>query len=271
MDTVFIILAAFAGVFLLYILMVMGRHGNPGLAALQGFSYAHRGLHGTGVPENSMAAFSRALEQGYGIELDLHLLKDGNLAVIHDHLLVRTTGAEGVIEDLCTEDLEKYCLEGTRQTIPTFRQVLQLYHGKAPLIVELKATGSNYKALTDTAMEQLKDYPGAYCMESFDPRCIWHLRRHYPKAVRGQLTENFVKGKGKLPFVMKFLLTHQLFNFLIYPDFVAYKFSDRKILGNFLVRKLWRTQGVTWTLKTRADHDTAVREGWLPIFEGYEP
>ncbi len=265
MHIIWIILAVFG----LYCLAVMGRRGNPRLRQILGWSYAHRGLHGENCPENSMAAFRRALNHGYGVELDLHLLKDGNLAVIHDHLLIRTTGAEGVIEDLTTEDLSRYCLEGTQETIPTFRQVLALFEGKAPLIVELKATSSNYEALVDEAMAQLKSYPGAYCVESFDPRCIHYLKRHYPKILRGQLTENF--KKGKMPWIIRFAMTHQLFNFLLTPDFVAYKFADRKTLGNFLVRKLWRVQGVTWTLKTPAEHKIAVEEGWIPIFEGYEP
>lgn len=257
--------------FLLYTLAVKGNSGKPALKKLQGWSYAHRGLHNAQRPENSMAAFRAALQKGYGIELDIHLLKDGNLAVIHDHPLVRTTGAEGKIEDMTTEELQNYRLEGTEETIPTFRQVLELFRGKAPMIVELKAIDGNHGALVEAAMVQLKDYPGDYCVESFDPRCVRYLKEHYPDVVRGQLTENFIAGKGELPWVIKFILTHQLFNFLLQPDFVAYKFTDRKNLGNFLVRKYWGTQGVTWTLKTPEEHKAAVEEGWLPIFEDYEP
>ena len=70
------------------------------LRTFQKFAYAHRGLHNEAIPENSMAAFRAALDHGYGIELDVHLLKDGNLAVIHDHSLLRTTGVEVEVEDL---------------------------------------------------------------------------------------------------------------------------------------------------------------------------
>lgn len=270
MDIALIILAVIAALLVLYALSVMGRKGHPGLEALRGWSYAHRGLHKAGVPENSMAAFRAALEKGYGIELDIHLLRDGNLAVIHDHPLVRTTGAEGVIEDLTTQQLTDYKLEGTEETIPTFRQVLDLFNGKAPIIVELKAKG-NHKELVDAAVKMLADYEGAYCIESFDPRCIYYLKKQYPHIIRGQLTENFLKGKGNLPWYLKLMLTLQLENFLIRPDFVAYKFADRKNLGNFLARKLWGVQGVTWTVKNLQDHKTAQAEGWIPIFEDYEP
>ena len=256
---------------LLYVLSTMCRKGHTGLKALQGWGYAHRGLHGNGVPENSMAAFQAALEHGYGVELDVHLLKDGNLAVIHDASLMRTTGVDIQIEDLTTEDLTKYTLEGTTETIPTFRQVLDLFAGKAPIIVELKAERGNCAALTEATCRMLETYNGAYCLESFDPRCIAWLKKNRPQLIRGQLTENFFSGKSKLHPALKFILTHQIENFLILPDFVAYRFKDRKMFSNTLARKLWGAQGVTWTIKTQADYDTAVAEGWIPIFEGFRP
>ena len=89
------VLALVAG---LTVLAVRGRRKHPGLAVLQGWKYAHRGLHGQGKPENSMAAFRAALEAGYGVELDVHLMKDGNLAVIHDASLKRTAGKDVKIE-----------------------------------------------------------------------------------------------------------------------------------------------------------------------------
>ena len=256
---------------ILYAFLVRGKQGYPGLAELRNWSYAHRGLHKPGVPENSMAAFRAALEGGYGIELDVHLLKDGTLAVIHDHSLKRTAGADVQIEDLTAGELRQYPLEGTAETIPTFREVLELFDGKAPLIVELKAIRGNHAALTDKAVQLLRDYPGAYCIESFDPRCVLHLKKHHPHILRGQLAENFFKSNTPMPWYIKLMLTLQLGNFLLLPDFVAYRFSDRKNLGNFLVRKLWGVQGVTWTLKTKAEYETAKKEGWIPIFENFEP
>ena len=248
------------------------RKDHPGLKDLQGFAYAHRGLHGNGVPENSMAAFRASLEKGYGIELDVHLLKDGNLAVIHDSLLNRTTGEAGHVEDLTTEDLKNYRLEGTEETIPEFMDVLTLYNGKAPLIVELKPENGNHAALTEAACKMLDSYKGVYCLESFDPRCVKWLKENRPDLTRGQLTENFLKSRNELQDYLKFALTHNLLNFLGRPDFVAYKFEDRKdSFTTALCRKLWKTQGVTWTVKSKEDYDTAVAEGWIPIFEGFEP
>ena len=109
----------------LYALALQCRNGHTGWKELSLFRYAHRGYHEKPhIPENSMAAFRRALQNYYGVELDVHLMADGNLAVIHDSSLKRTAGADVEIEDLTLADLENYRLEGTDERIPLLRQVL---------------------------------------------------------------------------------------------------------------------------------------------------
>ena len=255
----------------LVLLAMKGRSGHKGLAALQGIRYAHRGLHGNGLPENSMAAFRAALDHGYGIELDIHLMKDGELAVIHDSSLKRTAGADICIEDLTAAQLSDYRLENTEEKIPLFREVLELFQEKTPLIVELKEHGGNAAALCEAACKLLDQYRCTYCIESFDPRCIIWLKRNRPEIIRGQLTENYFRTKVKIPGMLKFVLTHQLANFLSQPDFVAYDFHHRKTFSNWVCLKLWKMQGVAWTLRSPEDLPTAEQEGWLPIFEGFTP
>lgn len=256
---------------LLYLLSLRGRTGHPLLNQLSNWKYAHRGLHGNGVPENSLAAFEAALNGGYGIELDLHLLADGNLAVIHDSSLLRTAGVDVQIGDLKSEDLSDYYLDGTDQTIPTFRQVLDQFDGKAPMIVELKSDNNNYAELTQKACEMLDQYKGLYCIESFDPRCIRWLMKNRPDVVRGQLAHNSIHEQLGVPLITRFIMTNLLSNFWNLPDFVAYRFCDRKRLSVRLARGFWKIQGVAWTLKTQQDLDTAQKENWIPIFEGFKP
>ncbi len=258
----------------LYLLSIRGRIGNPALDNFRGWNYAHRGLHNkdAGIPENSLAAFRAAVEHGYGAELDVHLLKDGTLAVIHDSSLKRTTGLEGRIEDLTLEDLKSCRLDGTEETIPLFQDVLDVFAGKTPLVVELKPMDSNHAALCEAACKMLADYDGLYCMESFDPRCVHWLRKNRPQIVRGQLSEDFVRSTPSMSRPLAFMLTHSLSHFLTRPDFTAYRFDHRTHTpSNFLCQKLWGMQGVSWTLKTQEEYDTAVREGWIPIFENFEP
>ena len=257
-----------------YMGAIRGRTGHPGLQALRGWSYAHRGLHDLkrGIPENSLAAFRAAVDQGYGAELDVHLLKDGGLAVIHDSTLQRVTGQDGRIEDLTAEALKDYPLCGTKETIPTFREVLDTFAGKAPLIIELKPVGGNHAALCQAACDALEGYEGLWCMESFDPRVVRWLKKNRPQIIRGQLSEDFVKTDKRQPFLIRFILTHDLSHFLTSPDFIAYRFEHRdRTFSNLLCRKVWGMAAVTWTLKTQQDYDTAVAEGWIPIFENFRP
>lgn len=254
-----------------YVLSVRGRSGHPGLEKLRGWAYAHRGLHGSGLPENSMAAFRAAVDHGYGAELDVHLLSDGGLAVIHDSKLIRTTGAEGRVEDLTTGELKDYWLEGTGQTIPEFTEVLKLFEGKAPLIIELKVE-NNTDALCSAVAEVLDGYRGVYCIESFHPQAVAWFKKHRPDVIRGQLTENYFRSKENgLPAPLKFILGNQITNFWTSPDFVAYRYQDLKTVSNDIARKLWKMQGVAWTLKTQEEYDDAVNNGWIPIFEGFAP
>lgn len=258
--------------FALYLFLLAGRTGHKELDALRHWRYAHRGLHGNGVPENSMQAFRLALENGYGIELDVHLMQDGALAVIHDESLKRTAGADVNIENLTEAELSNYFLENTREQIPTLPQVLSLFGGKAPMIIELKTAGDNYAPLSDRVMALLSAYSGPYCIESFDPRCIAYLKKHYPQVIRGQLAYNSLRGnKPPYSWLTRFITTFLLTNLFARPDFIAYRFADRKNLSMQLCCKILGLQGVAWTLRSPADLATAEKEGMLPIFEKFIP
>ena len=80
------------------------------------------------------------------------------------------------ITDLTTADLSNYRLEGTDETIPTFHQVLDLFAGKAPLIIEIKEDG-NCREVVNAAVNAMEGYEGPYCMESFHPKCVYELKK----------------------------------------------------------------------------------------------
>ena len=97
-------------------------------------------------------------------------MKDGKLAVIHDASLLRTAGADVYIEDLTAGELESYRLEGTEQRIPLLEEVLPLFVGRAPLIVELKAERGNAAALAAATCAVLDKYKVDCCVESSGSR-----------------------------------------------------------------------------------------------------
>ena len=273
MTAVIIVLLVLILLFCLYLLALRCRKGHPAWATLEQFRYAHRGLHDKehGIPENSMAAFRRAVAHGFGAELDVHLTRDGRLAVIHDNSLLRTAGSDVKASELTAAELGQYRLEDTEEKIPFLEEVLPLFEGKTPLIVELKVEG-NAAALAQATCEMLDRYKVDYCIESFHPQAILWLRKHRPEICRGQLSQNFLKEEHTgLGWLADFAMTHLLTSFLTVPDFIAYNHEHRNRLSLRLARKVWGVREVSWTIRTRSDMEAVEADGCLSIFERFIP
>jgi len=248
-----------------------GRTRHPAWAELCKWRYAHRGYHDKPeIPENSIPAFKRALEHGWGAELDVHLLKDGTLAVFHDSDLKRCTGEEGIIEELTREELAGLRLEGTDERVPLFDEVLEIFEGRAPLIIELKTYGGNHAELAEAVCRRLDSYEGDFCIESFDPRAMGDVKRLRPWICRGQLAQNFIRRGENLPMYQRILLTGLRLNFLSRPDFIAYRFEDRND-PFFRLCIMSGVQEVDWTIANKEDMRTAEADGALVIFERFDP
>ena len=266
------VLLALILLFCLWVLLLRCRRNAPGWEKLLGKRYAHRCWHDKpAIPENSLAAFRRALDRGWGAELDVHLLRDGTLAVFHDSDLRRCTGAEGDIEDLERGELAGLRLEGTEEPVPLFDEVLELFEGKAPLIIELKSHKNNHKALTEAVIARLDRYAGDFCVESFDPRVLRVLRKERPGILRGQLSMDFRPGGEPLPGWQRFALRNLLMNFLTVPDFIAYRFADRHRAALGLCRRIWGAKEASWTLRSPKELEAAEAAGAMPIFECFDP
>lgn len=235
--------------------------------------YAHRGYHDKPeIPENSMAAFRRAIKYGLPTEIDVHLIADGSLVVFHDEELERETGVKGIIEDYDLSNLRKLRLEGTDEVIPTFDEVLELYENTGlPLLIELKVNRGNHAPLTKAVAERLDSYKGPFAVQSFDPRVLMDLKKIRPDFTRGQLSKNFFKSTEGLSKYKVILLTNLMLNRLTEPDFVAYKFKDRdnRALRRFIDKK--GSTEASWTIRSAKALKAAVEAGCIPIFEKIEP
>lgn len=236
------------------------------------YDYAHRGLHDLepGTPENSLAAFKRAVERGYGVELDLQLTKDKKVVVHHDATLKRSCGADVRVQDLPYEALSEYRLFGSGERIPLFSEVLAVMGGKTPMIVELK--GYNDPAeLCTLAMKELEGYTGDYCVESFDPRIVRWFYKNRPEIVRGQLMYHMKKNENGLTGLQAFCGRNLLSNFHARPHFEAYDIHTRNVPSLRLAKAVCGLKEVSWTLRTQEEYDRAKRLNSLCIFEGFLP
>jgi glycerophosphoryl diester phosphodiesterase len=124
---------------------------------------AHRGLHNKDYTENGLLAFSNALNHLLAIELDVHLTKDNQLIVCHDSELKRTTGKEGIIENLTVKQIKDNYELLDKEKVPTFQEVLSLIKEQIPIVVELKVYQKNYTPLAKRLKEELKDVRSKSC------------------------------------------------------------------------------------------------------------
>jgi glycerophosphoryl diester phosphodiesterase len=211
---------------------------------------AHRGLHNSeqGVPENSLAAFQRAVDRGHAIELDVRITADNQIVVFHDETLDRMTGVPGVVDQWVLQDLKKLRLLGTEERIPTVDEMLELVAGKVPLLIEIKRDrGQELGRLEPILMKKLEQYQGNFIIEAFDPEVLIWLRRNAPQYIRGQLG-SFSKSEPKMSNYYKYLL----FNPLTQPDFIAFNIRqiDHKLR---LACKKRNVPLVGWTIRTQED------------------
>ena len=185
--------------------------------------------------------------------------------------LKRCANVEGQIEDLDLEGLRKLRLEGTDEQVPLFDDVLALFEGKQPLIIELKTAKGNHRALAEAVCRRLDSYTGDFCIESFDPFAVADVRKLRPGICRGQLSMNFLKEPSGLPWYQRFLMTNVLLNWYTRPDFLAYQFSDRDNFCLDLARRVWGVQEVSWTIRSKEDLLACEKFGSIGIFEKFDP
>lgn len=165
--------------------------------------YAHRGASAH-APENTLAAFRLALEHGAdGVELDAKLSADGQVVVIHDQAVDRTTGARGTVREMTLAQLKaldagsSFSSEFAGEPIPTLEEVFVAVGQKTLINVEI----TNYSSVTDALPDRIADLVIQYKLQervlfsSFHPLNLLRIRRRLPDAPAAILTQPGSDGR----------------------------------------------------------------------------
>ncbi|HWW64491.1 MAG TPA: glycerophosphodiester phosphodiesterase family protein [Sphingomonadaceae bacterium] len=168
--------------------------GLARLAFLSRQPFAHRGLHGGDIPENSRAAFAAAIEAGHGIECDVQPSRDGIPFVFHDDRLDRLTEEKGPVAARLARQLDTVRL-ANGEGIPRLAEMLALVDGQVPILVEVKSHGRRMAPFCRAVAGALTGYSGPLAVMSFDPEVGHWFARHWPAIVRGLVvSEEHKKG-----------------------------------------------------------------------------
>ena len=161
--------------------------------------FSHRGANTQRV-QNTVEAFAVAHAQGARyFELDVHLLKDGCLAVHHDYSLLSTAGKDVKLADITASDLKKYPLKNLFTAGPVYVPLLEevlpvVAPGLEILNIELKNDENIYPGIEERLLKVLADYPQLapqILFSSFDYDTLKRLRALAPQARIGLLTRQF--------------------------------------------------------------------------------
>jgi glycerophosphoryl diester phosphodiesterase len=221
--------------------------------------FAHRGLHGGAIVENSPSAFRAAIAAGHGIELDVQASADGEAIVFHDYELDRLAGRSGRLADLSAAAIEAILLTGTQDRIPSLAQTLALIDGQAPLLIEVKSPGRHVDTLSRAVLRAITPYKGPVAVMSFNPEIGRWFAAHAPTVLRGLVvTEAGKKWRG--------WLTRRLALWRCKADFLAYDIRD--LPSRFAAAQ--RARGLptlTWTCRSDAQRATAAAHADQIIYE----
>ena len=235
---------------------------------------AHRGLFDSNlsIPENSIPAFKRAVEHGFGIELDVRLTKDRQLVVFHDATLLRMCGVNKKVADLTYEELKQYRLEHTNHGIPALKEVLNVIEQKVPVVIEIKAEKNS--ALTAKILDQqlkARHYNSNFCIESFKPFALKWYRDHRPEIIRGQLVSDYIKNRKNRSLFVSLILNGLLLNVFSRPDFIAYNYKCANKEKYRIMRKLFQFISAGWTFKSEEELKRVRNIFEIIIFDGFIP
>ena len=144
---------------------------------------AHRGGP-VYAPENTLAAFRSAIAQSVDwLELDVQMTKDGELVVIHDETVDRTTDGTGAVRDLTLEQIRQLDA-GQGEQIPTFKEVVELAKASGVKLLPETKSAHLYPGIEEKLLQVLdeSDYLDQTTIQSFEAESLETLHRLNPNA-----------------------------------------------------------------------------------------
>lgn len=267
-----ILIASIIVVVIIYFILIYPGISNKSRIHAFDQIYAHRGLfeNGSLCPENSLAAFRKAVDAGYGVELDVHVTKDNQVVVFHDDDLARMCGSKLKIEECTYDEIRKYHLLETDERIPLLSDVLKVVSDKVPLIIEIKVL-NHVKDRCRIISTEIEKFNCKYCVESFNPFVLVWYKKNKPSVIRGQLSTDYYKDNVEGNVLKNFALKNLLFNFLTKPDFIAYNHVYKQSLSFIIVTRIMHALPVAWTIRNQKEMDDAKNIFAVFIFEGFIP
>lgn len=217
---------------------------------------AHRGLYDESKTENGLNAFKNAIDKGFAFEFDVHLTKDNKLIVMHDSNLKRTTGKEGIIEDLDLKTIKDNYKLLDGEEVPTLEEVIKLNQEKSTMVIELKPYKNNSKELAKYTKEcinnNVKDTKRVTLI-SFDPNVLIHY--------------------GKTKIKKGFLISSSRKDAFLFMDLFDYLDVEDSLVDDKRIMKYRSNSHIlnVWTINNIETYKQLIKKADTITFEHIDP
>lgn len=224
---------------------------------------AHRGYHDLNKTrwENTLSAFTAAVEKNFAIECDVHLSADGVPVILHDNDLKRLTGSEGFVWQRSARELTALRVGGTQDHVPTLAEMLSLVAGRVPLVIELKGIPGHDAGLVASVARQLRSYSGKAALMSFNHWLIRDLAKDAPDIPAGLTAYGGMQQEFEAHCSM-------LANGI---SFVSYDVTALPNRFVSFVRDRLAMPVISWTVRDRAALKLSLAHADQMTFEGFDP
>jgi glycerophosphoryl diester phosphodiesterase len=238
------------------------------------FYFAHRGLHDENydTPENTIAAFRRAISYGYGVTIDVRLTKDKQLVALGRDNMLPLCGINIPVHSATYDELHIHTIKNTNERVPLLSKALEEIAGRVPVIIELPPE-LDYNELCHLTAQLLDGYEGEVCVQSLSPDIVAWFKQNRSDILRGQMAVDMFDARNQssdnLP--TKFAKTFMLTNFKSQPDFVSYDFIAFDSIVMKLMRQVFGVETAGWTMTSQKCIDDLDKKFDIKIFEGFMP
>ncbi|MBG1231630.1 glycerophosphodiester phosphodiesterase family protein [Aestuariivirga litoralis] len=234
---------------------------------------AHRGFHDekNGHVENCESSFAAAVAQGYSIECDIQLTKDGQAVVFHDDDIDRVMQGHGRVKDFTTRELKAMSFKQGKDRVQTLAELLEQVAGRTTLVIEIKSLWDDDFTLTDHALNVLADYTGPHALMSFDPDLVARVAATSSGTVRGITADRVIDPYYEpLPVAKRVAMREMSHLPQSQPHFISFDYRQLP----FQPITEFQAAGfpiITWTIENDAQAKQARRWCDQITFENFVP
>ena len=225
--------------------------------------FAYRGYYNNkDIPENSIPAFKRAIDNKKGVFTNLILTQDNVPVLIARDNVTKMLGKSIDIESLNYDELSDFKLLNTGCNIPTLSELFELVAGKVPIYIRIERYKKHCAStILDSVCALLDNYDGEVIFDTSEEKLLKKRFLQRPDLIFGKVLSARTKNGISNDILANFLKRHLLTNSITAPDFISCQFSDRRAKALNWCRDIYGIPVFYWPIRSFDEYNIASDDG----------